>query len=369
VSGGGENFTFGQGDIPIAITKTDDRHWRATVDWNLANLALAPGDMVVYRAIASDRRPDAAPTESDAFIVQILSPNQTDVGGFSVDDDPNKYALSQRMVVLKTEKLLAKKPTMAAADYADEAMNIAAEERQVRAMFIFMLGGEFEDAAIGDALNEVTEAESEGDIAAGRLRNQARVDLATATRLMSRASTSLNLPDVATALTAEKAALDAIQRAFSKDRYLLRAMSSQERVDLSRRLGGALTDLARTPRPVAAPEPPATVTTLRRLLGRLTLAGGAQSAGARSAALLAIADDCLRADPASAALRDVAAAIELAAHEPVGADGSRPALDRATAALAAIVRASSPETPDAAPADLHRLNGALAGAASRGGSR
>src|SRR6185312_12799352 len=101
-----------------------------------------------------------------------------------------------------------KRPTMAAADYADEALNIAAEERQVRAMFVFMLGGEFEDAAIGDALNEVTEAESEGDIAAGRLRNQARVDLATATRFMSQASTSLAVPDVAIALTAEKSALD-----------------------------------------------------------------------------------------------------------------------------------------------------------------
>ena len=70
-------------------------------------------------------------------------------------------------------------------------MGIGAEERQVRAMFVFMLGGEFEDAAIGDTLNEVAEAESEGDIAAGRLRNQARVDLGTATRQMSSASTSL----------------------------------------------------------------------------------------------------------------------------------------------------------------------------------
>ena len=369
VTGGGENFSFGQGEVSIAVARHDDRHWHAAADWSLAPLALAPGDMVVYRAIAADRRPGGAPVESDAFIVQILSPNQADVGGFSVDEDPNKYALSQRMVVLKTEKLLARKPAMAAADYADEAMNIAAEERQVRAMFIFMLGGEFEDAAIGDALNEVTEAESEGDIAAGRLRNQARVDLATATRLMSRASTSLSLPDVPAALTAEKAALDAIQRAFSKDRYLLRALSTQERLDLSRRLGGTLTDLARAPRPAAAPEPPAVATALRKLLGRLTAAAADPRLDTRSAAFVAIADDCRRADPSSAPLQNVAAALDEAARESSTAGGPHAALDRATAALAAIVRASSPDSPVAGPPDLHRLNGALADGARRGGSR
>jgi hypothetical protein len=378
-SGAGENFEFGEGEVPITITRTDDRHWRASVDWSLGTLSLAPGDLVVYRGIATDRRPGTVPVESDAFIVQVLTPNQASVDGFAGDDDPNKYALSQRMVILKTERLLTKRGTLPAAEFADEALNIAAEERQVRAMFVFMLGGEFEDAAVGDTLNEVTEAESEGDIAAGRLRNQARVDLASATRRMSSASASLAVPDVPTALTAERAALDDIQRAFTKDRYLLRAMSSSERVDLSRRLGGTLTGVARGPRPTAAAEPPATTAELRRLLARLAAASGGDAVSSgpsgqseqsvRSAALAAIADDCLRADPSSPALRDVAATLTQAASGRAAAAGSPPLLDRATAALAAIIRVSSPDAPATVSADLRRLNGALADAAKSGGSR
>jgi hypothetical protein len=366
VSGSGENFTFGEGEVPLTITKTDDRHWSSAARWNLAPLALVPGDMVVYRGLAADHRPGAPPVESDAFIVQVLTPNQADLGGFAVDEDPNKYALSQRMVILKTERLLAKKATLAASDYADEALGIGAEERQVRAMFIFMLGGEFEDAAIGDQLNEVAEAESEGDIAAGRLRNQARVDLAAATRKMSSASALLSVPDVAPALADEKTALDAIQRAFSKDRYLLRALSVQERVDLTRRLGGTLTGLAQGPRPIAAPEPPATTTTLRRLLARLA-AERTDESPMRPTRLAAIADDCRRADPASPALRDVAALVgQMAA---ASASDAPAALDRATAALAAIVRASSPDAPTAPSSDVRRLGGALADAGRGGGSR
>jgi hypothetical protein len=371
VSGSGEDFTFGEGAVPVALTKADDRHWHATADWDLAPLKLAAGDMVVYHGVASDRRPGAPAVESDAFIVQVLTPNQAALGGFSIDDDPNKYALSQRMVILKTEKLLAKKTAMSTADYLDEAMGIAAEERQVRAMFVFMLGGEFEDAAVGDTLNEVAEAESEGDIAAGRLHNQARVDLGLATRLMSSASSSLAVPDVTAALKSEKSALDAIQRAFTKDRYLLRALSSFERIDLTRRLGGTLTNLARGTRPAAAPEPPAAIEALRKLLARMATAA-AQNGHDRAATLTTIAEDCVRADPASAPLRDVATALTQAATEATTAGSDHPALDKAATALAAIIRASSQDAPAAASADLRRLNGALADAAKSsrsGGSR
>jgi hypothetical protein len=365
VSGSGEDFTFGEGEVPVTLTKVDDRHWHAVADWNLASLKLAPSDMVVYRGSASDRRPGATAVDSDAFIVQVMTPNQAALGGFSIDDDPNKYALSQRMVILKTERLLAKKSSLAAADYLDEAMGIAAEERQVRAMFVFMLGGEFEDANVGDALNEVAEAESEGDIAAGHLRNQARVDLGLATRYMSTASSSLGVPDVDSALKSEKSALDAIQRAFTKDRYLLRALSSIERIDLTRRLGGTLTNLAHGPRPAATPEAPEATETLRKLLARVAAAASLSSRD-RAAALTTLAEDCVRADPTSAPLREVATALGQAATEATSSATEHPALDKAATALAAIIRTSSPDASPATSSDLRRLNGALTDAAKTG---
>ena len=58
-----------------------------------------------------------------------------------------------------------------------------------------MMGGELEDIAAEASgtleLNEVAEAEAEGDLLAGRLQNQGRMDMMRAIRAMSRASAAL----------------------------------------------------------------------------------------------------------------------------------------------------------------------------------
>jgi hypothetical protein len=61
---------------------------------------------------------------------------------------------------------------------------------------------------------------------------------------------------VATALTHEKTALKQLEVAFSHSRIILRALADHERLDLTRRLGGALSDAARSVHPVAAPSLP-----------------------------------------------------------------------------------------------------------------
>lgn len=370
VTGSGENFSFAEGDVPIAITRTDDRHWRAATSWNLASLNLAPGDMVVYHAIAADRRPGAAAVPSDAFIVQVLTPNQAAAGGFSIDDDPNKFALSQRMVILKTEKLDARKAAMAPSDLADEALGIAAEQRQVRAMFIFMMGGEFEDEAAAGALNEVSEAEAESDIAAGRLRNQARVDLMVATRHMSSAATALAVPSLGDALTAEKAALDAIQKAFSKDRYLLRTLATEERIDAARRLSGTLAGLARVPVPPGQPDDDPTASALRRLLARTAAAASSTAASsARAAELASLGDAALRVNPGSRTMQAIAAQFSKAATLVTQPAALRALLDQTAASVAAELRARTSEGPHAEPAALPGLDGALADALRQRGGR
>jgi hypothetical protein len=370
VTGSGENFSFAEGDVPIALAKTDDRHWRATVSWNLAPLALAPGDMVVYHAIAADRRPGAAPVPSDAFIVQVLTPNQAAVGGFSIDDDPNKFALSQRMVILKTEKLDAKKAAMAPSDFSEEALGIAAEQRQVRAMFVFMMGGEFEDEAVSGALNEVTEAEAESDIAAGRLHNQARVDLMIATRHMSEAAASLAVPSLADAVKSEKAALDSIQKAFSKDRYLLRTLATEERIDLARRLSGTLSGTVQAPvAPMPADDDP-TATALRRLLARTAAVA---SSGApdhdRTTELASLADAALRIDPASRPMQAISAQFSKAATMAGQPDARRSLIDQAAKGLATQLKARTSEGPRAQTGALQSLDGALADALRQRGGR
>ena len=97
-----------------------------------------------------------------------------------------------------------------------------------------MMGGELEDVALsGSDLDETTEAMGEADLLAGRAQNQGRRDLLLATRSMSHAATVLATPDLTAALTAERAALAALQRAFSKNRYILRTLTQRESLDLS----------------------------------------------------------------------------------------------------------------------------------------
>jgi hypothetical protein len=83
VSGSGENFEFAGGDVPVALTRTSDRQWAGTAEWPLAALKLEPGDMVVYRGVAADRRPGATPVESDAFILEIAAPGSCGRGSRS----------------------------------------------------------------------------------------------------------------------------------------------------------------------------------------------------------------------------------------------------------------------------------------------
>src|ERR1043166_6240538 len=98
--------------------------------------------MGVYRALARDGRPGVAPTESDAWIIDITAPGMIAAAGFSMDETENKYALSQQMVILKTERLIAKASSLPPDSVSAQAQLIAAEQRAVRAEFVFMMGGE-----------------------------------------------------------------------------------------------------------------------------------------------------------------------------------------------------------------------------------
>jgi hypothetical protein len=352
----------------------------------LAGLALEPGDVLVYRAIATDRRPGAIPTESDAFVIEITPPGSVATEGFAMDDEQDRYAISQQMVILGTERLLARAPDMAADSLVRDARRLAAEQRTVRAEFVFMMGGELAEeveaaANLGD-LNEEAHIEADDEAIAGRLENQGRFALIRAIRAMSRAYAALNQTDLDAALVEEKAALAHLQSAFSRTRYILRALTERERIDPARRLTGELSDAVRDVRPVADPGASERVAALRGVLaGVAALAAGGGSD--RDAALRAtrLAQDVLRVDPSSpehqqvaTLLTDAAAALNaLDRTDPVRADeaaeavneersgsDARSLLGRAATALAAIVRSDLLDTPHLArPLDVDRLDGAL----------
>lgn len=352
ISGSGENFSFKSGEVPVTIAKSTARAWSARVDWPLASLALEPGDMLVYRGAAADARPNAPVIESDAFILEIAAAGALPSEGFAIDDRQDKYAISQQMVIVKTERLLAARKSMSPNDFQEGVLDLAAEQRQVRAEFVFMMGGELADAGLDlSSLNEEVEAAGEEDLAAGRLANQGRLDLLRAIRAMSQAASRLADVDAAGALPLERDALAFLQRAFSRSRYLLRTLSQREQIDLSRRLSGLLAALAHDGRAPGQAAPNPRVQAARAALTELaSLAAAPDQARRDGARVTALAQSLIAIDPSSPALRDVAGAVTAFEFE------------RATLMAAAFVRDLSPAGATAMDADLSALAGALADA-------
>jgi hypothetical protein len=370
VSGSGERFTFVEGDVPITITRTDAKTWTARTHWSLDGLGLGPGDMVVYRALVTDRRPGSVPSESDSFIAEIVAPGGVAAAGFAVDPEQERYAVSQQMVILKTERLQAQKSSMSAEDFANAAAEIAIEQRKVRAEFVFMMGGEVADAPNPDAaisdLNEEAEAEGESDLAAGRMENRGRLALLRAIRAMSRAATSLTVADLPPALTHERTALTQLEQAFSRSRILLRALTEREKLDASRRLTGSLTDVTRDIRPSVEPTENVRVAELRKSLSSVASVASQRSfAGDASVTISNAGATVLRVDPSSKALQEVASNLSSAAVaiERNRSDDAHRDLERAVTGLAEVLRSHLLDAPPAASRlDANRLGGALSDA-------
>jgi hypothetical protein len=323
--------------------------------------------MLVYRAVATDGRPGAMPVESDAFIVEIVSANEAMAEGFSIDDTRDKYALSQQMVILKTERLIAKastRPAPVAEAILEEAMMIAAEQRSVRAELVFMTGGHFED--------EFVEAAHEDDISDGRMDNSGRADLGRAIREMSRASAELTEGNVKVALEAEKTALAMMQRALSRRRFILRTLTQREAIDDTRRLTGTLTDLARTKRVTADPEVSPAVVALRQGLAQLGELSAKPTLSRTDAdAVTPVAAQLLKAGAGDRAIVDVVAVLSKAG-EAITANrqaDARSALADAASRMTALLRKVAPSSSAGMDRQQRRLKGALSDVQRRGGGR
>jgi hypothetical protein len=242
MTGSGETFTFKEAEVPLQIARTSDGEWRAHATLTLESLRLADGDALVYRALASDRKPGADPAASESFLIEIGQLAGAAATGFAIPEQRDRQAISQQMVIVKTERLQAERTHLTAEAFAEQSQLLAVEQRMVKAEFVFMTGGEVAD--------EVEEAEHAHELAEGRLENAAQVELLTAIREMSRAEAQLNAADLVRALIFERAALAALQRAFDRRRYLLRALPERARIDPARRLAGDRSTARAAPRPI-----------------------------------------------------------------------------------------------------------------------
>jgi hypothetical protein len=325
------------------------------VSRSIAELDLKDGDMLVYRAVAADARPGDGTATSDAFVIEISKLGVAAGDGFTLPEEESKYALSQQMLIVKTERLQQRRTTLSADDLAEQSLNLGVEQRMIRAEFVFMLGGEIND--------EEVEAEQSIELQAGRLQNRGQRDLRAATIAMSQAEKLLTGVNIAEALVAERAAVTALQRAFSRDRYILRALATRSRLDPARRLTGALADATGWRR--VAPDLPLNRRTalLQDLLRGIAELVSGDDNRSRSRSLV-LAEEAIRIDPSSMSLRTVAAELQRAADAPEGATRSA-ALATASAAAAAEARRAQAGAPLASPSIAPLLSGAFADAMRR----
>jgi hypothetical protein len=266
----------------------------------------------------------------------------------------------------------------------EEARNLAIEQRRVRAEFVFMMGGELSEAVASensmDDLDETHEAESESDLSAGRMANQGRTALLAAIRAMSRAATALSAGEVARALPEERNAVTQLERAFSRSRYLLRALTQREQLDLTRRGTGELADARRDVRPAIAASRDERVVALRSALASLVQTGGEiDTASPRDGSgnlahgvtiaqrLQEIAERVLRTDPSSRSVQGLTDTLNAAARlmraapdDAARRDEAKRLADRAAASLAALLRSETGSALGAtASPEQRRLSGLL----------
>ena len=302
VSGSGEQFEFVEGELPIAVAREDGRTWRARGRFPLAALGLEPGDSLVYRVTAQDARGSGGFASSDTFFIEIAGPGTVALEGFEMPPDRERHALSQQMIVLKIERLRARERALEASAVREQAAAIAAEQRSVRANFIFLMGGHVED--------EEEEAEHSNEIQEGRLENTARREVSRAVGHMTYAEQALSAIDTAVALREARAAVEALQRAFGRNRYLLRTLPVRSQVDPSRRLSGKLEEAGDWQRSVVqAPmdrERAATRELLSALIGLADRLRDPRTAVSASGELTALAEQALRAGPGDARWQQIA---------------------------------------------------------------
>lgn len=299
-SGGGEALAFTSGEVPLSLERVDGRHWTATARWSLDALQLSDGDAVVYSAVARDRNPEGHAVHSEQYVIEIGRAAVSAGAGFGLPADEKTGAISQQMVIYKTEELLAMRARPAPDAWLEQTRMLAIEQRMVRAEVVFLGGGEVQD--------EVEEAAHSDELAEGRLENAGRAEMLRAINFMSRAEAQLNDGRAADALAFERQALRSLEIAFDRRRYFLRTVSDRSRIDPSRRLTGSLQDARSWTRAVSRTRAPVVLQVQREVMTEL-----ADSIANRVTNGAGIAARVAGLDPESSALQSAAVGLATAA--------------------------------------------------------
>jgi hypothetical protein len=259
--GEGDAAKFTSGEISLAgIERVSAREWRGALALDLARLGMQAGDTIVFWIEARDRNPSAGNTGRSASLsIAVRVPEATRLNlSDLLPAEVARFLLSQRQIIIKTEKLHSERARLAQDELVRRATDIAADQREFKNSFndyIKLEGaGEADNADAGSkgtSLEEQARAAEEErtaphfhGIPEPPTGAPASVrEMVYAIRAMWDAEDALSMADTAKALIHEREALTRLKRAQTAVRYIPPIVAQSKPVDLKRRYAGELAEI------------------------------------------------------------------------------------------------------------------------------
>jgi hypothetical protein len=137
--GSGESYEFVEGDWAFGRVDRSGKTATGELVIDLAALKLQPGDMMHIRAVARDRNDVTGPGESVSRtrIIRVARPEEmdqinTDIGVPA--ELPKDPLMSQRMIILMTERLQRERPRLSRQELTARSTEIAQHQGRLRAI-------------------------------------------------------------------------------------------------------------------------------------------------------------------------------------------------------------------------------------------
>jgi hypothetical protein len=254
--GDGDAAKFLGGEVPVAVAaKESSRKWSGLAQFDLRKLEAQSGDSFVVWLEARDKNPFANNTgRSGSLIIAIPSPEQAKLNlGDLKPNEISRFLLSERQIIINTERLHASRRSISSAEFLQQSNNIASDQREFKNSFSQLINieggpGEVSSTASVEeraqaAVDERTEVHNHGIPDAPEGAPDHVRDLILAIRSMWDAEDALSIGDTSNALVAEKAALAGLKRAQTSVRYIPPIAAKHSPVDQKRRYQGELTEI------------------------------------------------------------------------------------------------------------------------------
>lgn len=223
-TGQGEGVKFREQELPFERTAPrPDRRPGAVLERTIdaRALGLGPGDELYFHITARDvKQPLANETRSETFFITLVDTAKAllaDFSGLAIDLTP-EYFRSQRQIIIDTEKLLAERSRIPAAEFRSRSENIGLDQHLLRLRYGEIVGDEVVEGETDPQATHQHDIEEN----ATRLAPQVKAALTAALAQMWDAELRLRTSDPQAALPFEYRALELLKEVQQSARVYVR---------------------------------------------------------------------------------------------------------------------------------------------------